>query len=136
MKRSWLAVLTALIAQQALGFCWYSRALFAEPWAAGIGKRVQDLQPTAGPFVLATMAALLLPLGIAWVLHRTHLRGVKAGALVGFGAGFFFIAPAVLMHEAFLGYPPVVLAIDGAKEVVGAIIVGAILGAWPRRSGA
>lgn len=133
MKLSWLAVLTALIAQQALGFCWYSRALFAEAWATGIGKRLEDLQPTAGPFVFATIAALLLPIGIAWLLHRTHLRGIKAGALVGFAAGFFFIAPAVLMHEAFLGYPPAVLAIDASKEVVGAIIVGAILGAWPRR---
>ena len=134
MKLSWLALLTAVIAQQVLGFCWYSRALFAEAWAAGIGKRVEDLQPSAGPFMLATIAALLLPLGIAWLLHRTHLGGIKAGALVGAGAALFLIAPAVLVHEAFLGYPPLVLAIDASKEVAGAIIVGAILGAWPRRN--
>jgi hypothetical protein len=79
---NWLAILVALIAQQILGFCWYSRALFAEPWMQGIGKRSEDLQPAPGPFILATLAAVLLPLGVAWILHKTHLRGVKPGAII------------------------------------------------------
>jgi ABC-type antimicrobial peptide transport system permease subunit len=56
--------------------------------------------------------------------------------LVGLGVGLFFIAPAVLVHEAFLGYPPLVLAIDASKEIVGGIIVGGIVAAWPRRNAA
>ena len=136
MKVNWLSILVALLAQQLLGFCWYSRGLFAEPWMEGIGKRPEDLQPSAGPFILATVAAVLLPLGLAWIFHKTNLRGIKSGALVGFGVGLFFIAPAVLVHEAFLGYPPLVLAIDASKEIVGGIIVGAIVAAWPRRNAA
>ena len=133
MRINWLAILVALIVQQVLGFTWYSRALFAEAWMAGIGKRPEDLVPTPGPFILATIAAILLPIGIAWILHRTNLRGIKNGALVGLGVGVLLVAPPVLVHEAFLGYPPTVLAIDAGKEIVGCFIVGVILGAWPRR---
>ena len=131
---NWWAVLVAVVAQQALGFFWYSRALFAEVWMAGIDKRPEDLAPTPGPFALAFLAAVVLATGTAWVLQHTGRTGVKQGMFVGLGIGIAFTMPPVLVHEAFLGYPDVVLAIDGAKELVGAIIAGAILGAWPRQA--
>jgi hypothetical protein len=133
MKINWLAILVAVIAQMVLGVFWYTRVLFADAWMAGIGKRPEDLVPTPGPFILAIIAAVLLPLGVSWILYRTNLHGVKAGALVGMGIGVLFTAPAVLVHEAFLGFPPVVLVIDAGKEVVTAFLVGVILGLWPRR---
>ena len=127
MKLNWFAVLAAVLAQQLLALLWYSPILFRRPGA---------LQPSPSPFILAIAAALLLALGLAWIIHKTHLRGVKAGALIGFGAGLFFAAPAVLVHAAFHGYPGLGMAIDASKELVGAIIAGAILGAWPRRNDA
>jgi hypothetical protein len=130
VRINWLAILVALIAQQVLGFLWYSEILLFEPWAAGTGLRSEELVLRAGPLIHATIAALLLPIGIAWVLHKTNLQGLKAGGLVGLGAGLLFIAPAVVVHESFLGYPPTVLAIDAGKEVVGAFLVGVILGGW------
>jgi hypothetical protein len=133
MRINWLAILVALIAQQVLSLCWYS-IFFQDAWLAGIGKKPEELVPTPGPFILAIIAAILLPIGIAWVLHRTNLRGIKNGALVGLGLGVFLVAPPVLVHEAFLGYPPTVLAIDAGKEIVGCFIVGMILGAWPHRA--
>lgn len=132
MRINWLAILVALIAQQLLGFAWYTRVLFGEAWAAGIGKRADELAPAPGPFLIAIVAGVLLPLGLSWVMHRGNVQGIKAGAIVGTGVGVAFIAPAVLMHEAFLGYPPLVLMIDSTKEIVGALLVGAILGAWRR----
>ena len=133
MRINWLAILVAVIAQMVLGVCWYTRVLFADAWMAGIGKGPADLAPAPGPFILAIIAAVLLPIGVSWILYRTNLHGVKAGALVGMGIGILFTAPAVLVHEAFLGFPPVVLAIDAGKEVVTAFLVGVILGLWPRR---
>ena len=132
MRINWLAILVALVAQQVLQLSWYF--LFQDAWLAGTGKRPEALLPTPGSFVAATIAAILLPIGIAWILHRTNLRGIKNGALVGLGVGVLLVAPPVLVHEAFLGYPPTVLAIDAGKEVVGCFIVGVILGAWPRRA--
>ena len=119
MKVNWLSILVALVAQQILGFFWHSRGLFAQPWMEGIGKRPADLQPSAGAFILASVAAVLLPLGLAWIFHKTNQRGIKSGAL-----------------KRCLGYPPLVLAIDASKEIVGCIIVGAIVAAWPRRNAA
>lgn len=133
MRINWLAILVALVSQQVLGLVWYSKFLFFHVWSAGIGKRPEDLVATPGPFIIATIAGILLPIGIAWILHRANLRGIKNGALVGLGVGVFLVAPAVLVHEAFLGYPPTVLAIDAGKEIVGCFIVGVILGAWPHR---
>ena len=134
-KLNWWAVLVAVLAQQALGFSWYSKALFAPLWLAGIDKRPEDLAPTAGPFVLAFLAALVLATGTAWVLEHSKKSGLKEGLLVGLGIGISFTMPPVLVHEAFLGYPDAVLAIDGAKELVAALVTGAIIGAWPRKAG-
>ena len=131
MRINWLAILVALIAQQLVWVCWYSGFLFLDAWSAGVGK--QPI-PTPGQFILGSIGAVLLPIGIAWILHRANLRGIKNGALVGLGVGIFLVAPPVLVHEAFLGYPPTVLAIDAGKEIVGCFIVGLILGAWPHRS--
>lgn len=133
-KLNWWAVLVAVLAQQALGFVWYSRVLFAPFWMAGIDKRPEDLVPAAGPFVLAFLAALVLATGTAWVLQHSGKSGLNQGLLVGFGIGTAFTMPPVLVHEAFLGYPDIVLAIDGAKELVGALLAGAILGVWPRKT--
>jgi hypothetical protein len=133
-KLNWWAVLVAVLAQQALGFAWYSRALFAPLWFAGIDKRLEDFVPTPAPFVLAFLAALVLATGTAWVLEHSKKSGLKEGLLVGLGVGTAFTMPPVLVHEAFLGYPDAVLAIDGARELVGALVTGAIIGAWPRRT--
>lgn len=131
MRINWLAILVALVAQQVLHLSWYF--LFQNAWLAGTGKKPEELLPTPGPSIVATIAGILLPIGIAWVLHRTNLRGIKNGALVGLGVGVFLVAPPVLVHEAFLGYPPTVLAIDAGREIVGSFIVGVILGTWPHR---
>ena len=131
MRINWLAILVALVCQQLLWLCWYSGFLFLDAWSAGAGKAPV---PTPGQFVMGSIAAILLPIGVAWILHRANLRGIKNGALVGLGIGVFLVAPAVLVHEAFLGYPPTVLAIDAGKEIVGCFIVGVILGAWPHRA--
>jgi hypothetical protein len=133
MRINWLAILVTVIVQLAIGFLWYSPALFAESWLAGIGRRPEDLAPGAGPFIIALLAAVLLALGIAWVLHRADLRGIRAGTLVGMWLGVAFVVPPVLVHEAFLGYPATVLAIDGGKELITAVLAGAILGAWAPR---
>jgi Protein of unknown function (DUF1761) len=132
MRINWLAILVAVIAQQVLGFIWYSRALFAESWMAGIGKRPEDLVPTPGPFILAIIAAVLLPIGMSWILEHCGVRGLRGGLLVGLGVGVAASAPAVIVHEAFLGFPAAVLVIDGGKEIITSLLVGVILGAWPR----
>jgi hypothetical protein len=132
MPINWLAILVALIAQQVLGYCWYT-VLFGNAWAAGLGKRPEDLAPTPGPFVLAILGAVLLAIGVHWIIQKTSLHGVGAGALLGLCIGFFITMPPVVVHEAFLGHPALILGIDGAKEVVTALLVGAILGAWPKR---
>jgi hypothetical protein len=135
MKRTnWWAVLVAVLAQQALGALWYSRALFLEVWMAGVDKRPEDFVPAAGPFILGFLAAVVLATGTAWVLQQTGKTGIKHGMFVGLGIGIAFTVPPVLVHEAFLGHPDAILAIDGAKELVCAVLVGAILGAWPKKA--
>src|SRR5262245_20838554 len=133
-RTNWWAVLVAVLAQQALGALWYSRALFVDLWMAGADRRPEDLAASAAPFVLSWLAALVLATGTAWVLLHTGRTGVKQGMFVGLGISIAFTMPPVVVHEAFLGHPDIVLAIDGAKEIVTALVAGAILGAWPKKS--
>lgn len=130
------ALLVAVAVQQLLGFLWYSPMLFIKPWAAGFGKRPEELQPDAGPFMLSVLGSILLVLGTSWVLEKWGRRGIRSGLHAGLGIGLTFTLPPVLVHEAFLGFPAQVLMIDGGKEIVTALVVGAIVGAWPRKGNA
>lgn len=127
-----LAVLAAVIADQALGFAWYQT--FGKAWLAALGKRLEEVHtsdPT--PYLLSLAGAALFTYALAWLIGRTATRGALAGARLGGLVGLAFAASAVVLHEAFLGHPGIVMAIDGGNELAGGLLAGAILGAWPGR---
>jgi hypothetical protein len=128
-----IAVIVAVILHQALGFLWYG-VLFFDPWLRGLGKNYTDVNPT-DPVLLAVdvVTWLIAAYVLAWLLRRTNtttaIGGMKLGTLLWLGVSLATLVP----HYAFAGLSPMVIAIDSANTLVALILMGGLLGTWPRR---
>jgi len=132
-----LAVWLLVLAQQAIGFIWYSPALFGETWLRLQGKTASAVDASNPiPFVIAIIAAAAMTYFYAWLLGRVAVKSVGAAlrlaALVWVSVSFLEFA----MHYAFLGLPAGVLLIDMGKSLLGVLLVAIVLVRWPRRVGA
>ena len=132
-----VAVWLLVLAQQAIGFIWYSPALFGDLWLQLQGKSADDLNPASPtPFVIAAVAAAAMTYFYAWLLKRLGIKSVSAAlrlaALIWFSVSFLEFA----MHYSFLGLPVGLLLIDMGKSLLGVLLMAVVLVSWPRRGGA
>jgi hypothetical protein len=129
---NWLAVLCAGAAYWVLGALWYSK-LFSKPWVQAIEQHGIKLQPSgmAMKLIVTFIANLIAAIVLGRLFHQLHvvevLRGIKIGAAVGIG----FSATALTMNYVWQSPPPKLWAIDTSFHIVGCILMGAILSAWP-----
>ena len=128
-----VAVFVAVILHQVLGFLWYG-VFFLDPWLKGLGKRYIDVDPV-DPAHLAVdvITWWIAAYVIAWLVNRTGITtavgGMKLGALLWLGIAVATLVP----HYAFAGLSPVVTIIDSANTLVALLLMGGLLGTWPRR---
>ena len=129
---NWLAILCAGAAYWVLGALWYS-LLFRKPWSTAVEQHGVKLRQEGFAMKLAiTLVANLIAAAVlARLLHQLHvielLRGVKIGAAVGVG----FCATVLTMTYVWQSPPVRLWAIDAAFHILGFIVMGAILTAWP-----
>lgn len=131
-----VAVWLLVLAQQAIGFIWYSPALFGDLWLQLQGKSADDLNPASPtPFVIAVVAAAAMTYFYAWLLKRLAIKSVpvalRLAALIWFSVSFLEFA----MHYSFLGLPVGLLLIDMGKSLLGVLLMVVVLVSWPRRGG-
>lgn len=119
---------------QALGFAWYHEALFGAAWLADAG-----LDPaTMGaphPMVWVVMAAstLIKLVLLAVLLDALGAKVWGPGLVWGVVLGFGLLALTLASHHGFAMRPPRQSIIEGAQEIVGYALAGALLAGWPRR---
>lgn len=130
---NWLAILCAGAAYWVLGSLWYS-FLFSKPWRAAIeqhGVKMTNSGGMAMKLVLTFVCNLIAALVLGRLFHQLMVtdvvRGIKIGAAVGVG----FAATALTINYVWQSPPKKLWAIDTGYHVVGCIIMGAILSAWP-----
>ena len=127
------AVWAMVVLQQVLGFVWYSPPLFLNLWLEGIGKKQSDLnQSDPVPFIAAILGAIAFCYILAWVNDKARASSAKDGALVGGLMWLGFLAPALAIHYKFIGLSWLAIGVDAGKELVGAVLTGAILAVWKR----
>jgi len=78
-------------------------------------------------FIANLIAAVLLGRLFHQLVSTDVLRGVKIGSAVGIGVS----ATALTMNYVWQSPPPKLWAIDTSFHIVGCILMGAILSAWP-----
>ena len=135
MKTNYPAVLVSAIAYWLLGAVWYA-VLFGKLWMKLEGIPVEKLQ-SANP-VVPYIITFLLNLLIAYVLSQlclwrnatTAARGAALGILLWIG----FVGPITYSTYMYELRPAQLFAINGFYPLVGLALMGAILGAWTKKS--
>jgi hypothetical protein len=127
---NWIGVLVAFLAAFALGWLWYSNAMFFPLW-----KRLGNLSDDAirngnmligfgGTAVFTFLGVLIL----AMLMAATGATGPAGGAVLGAIVGLVLRGGAHAIHNGFALRDPRITLIDAAADTAGLALAGAILG--------
>lgn len=124
-----LAVLVATIISMALGFIWYSNAVFGRRWLAAGRTQMGD---SASPmlYVVTIAFALLQATILAVVITLTGATTAVAGAMLGLLAWVGFVATTKGVDGLFVGSTFAYYTITAGYHLVEYVLIGALLGAW------
>jgi surface polysaccharide O-acyltransferase-like enzyme len=135
MKTNYAAVFIAAIAYWLLGAVWYG-VLFSKPWMA-LEKmsleQAQSMNPVL-PYVITFVLNLLIAYALAqiciWRNANTAGRGASVGVLLWIG----FVGPITFTTYMYEMRPKELFAINEFYPLAGLVLMGAILGAWTKKS--
>lgn len=132
-----LSVLVAALAAMALGFLWYSPALFAKSWIREMGydpndkAKIQEMQKSAGPaYAGSFLASLVSAFMLAKILSITPIDSALYGMKFGLGVWLGFVATVQLTAALFMKNSMKLFAINTGYQLVSYLLLGAILAAW------
>jgi hypothetical protein len=138
-KINFAAVLAAAAVHWLFGAVWFT--YFKAQWIAGVGltpAQVQDAQSKHSPvpyliaFICSFGFAVVLARMISFSNMRSALGGARIGLMLGVG-----IATLPMITEYFFEMKHLKFAlIAGGYPAVGAVIMGAIIGAWSAKAAA
>ncbi len=132
MRINWLGIILSAIVIVALRYLWYAHFGGAD-WGHLVNKAIAGIQGSQKAAGLELVDALLLSLGLAWVIGLSG-RSAAAGVGVGLAAGILFGLTAVA--EGYIhGGPLQTLLIDGGYVLLAYGLGGLIIGLLaPRRT--
>jgi hypothetical protein len=135
MKTNYAAVFIAAIAYWLLGAVWYG-VLFSKPWMAlenisiEQAKSINPVLPYVITFVLNLLIAYALAQICIWRNANTVGRGASVGVLLWIG----FIGPITYTTYMYEMRPKELFAINQFYPLAGLVLMGAIIGAWTKKS--
>lgn len=135
MKPNYIAVVVAAVVYWLLGAVWYG-FLFSKAW-----MDLEHLSPERAAsmnliwtyvitFVLNLVIAFVLAQICAWRNANTAARGAALGILIWIG----FIGPVTYTTYMYEARPVQLFAINQFYSLVGLALMGAILGAWTKKT--
>ena len=126
---NWLAILVATIAGFAIGGVWYG-PLFGNAWVAALGKKPEDIQASARPFIISFITALITAILLAALIQALGISSAINGLCLGLAVGVGFIATAMASDCAFCGWGLRLFLIQAGYRVTYSAVMGTILAAW------
>lgn len=125
-----LSVIVAAAAAWIFGAVYYMA--LAKPWVEAAGIPLDENGKPAGgatplPFILSAICMLLVAGMMRHIFFRSGIETVGAGLVSGLGIGLFFIAPWIMINNAYGMRPFRLTLIDGGYAVAGCAIIGAVL---------
>jgi len=134
MKTNWPAVIVAAIAYWILGAVWYA-VLFSQPWMT-LEHLTEEQAKSAGPLphIISLALNILIAYALAqvciWRNANTASRGASVGVLLWIG----FIGPITFTTYMYEMRPKELFAINQFYPLAGLVLMGAILGAWKKKT--
>lgn len=123
-------ILAAAAGSWVFGAIWYMA--LSKPWmeAAGI-PRDENGRPqgngSAMPFVLSAICMIVVAGMMRHIFTMAAIDTVGKGLMSGLGIGLFFIAPWIMINNAYGMKPFRLTLIDGGYATIGCTIIGVIL---------
>jgi hypothetical protein len=125
-----LNIVAAAAGSWVFGAIWYMA--LSKPWmeAAGI-PRDENGRPQGNgspmPFVLSAICMIVVAGMMRHIFAMAAVESVGKGLMSGLGIGLFFIAPWVMINNAYGMKPFRLTLIDGGYAIIGCTIIGLIL---------
>ncbi|MDA9019619.1 DUF1761 domain-containing protein [Flavimaricola sp.] len=125
-----LNIVAAAAGSWVFGAIWYMA--LSKPWmeAAGI-PRDENGRPQGNgspmPFVLSAICMIVVAGMMRHIFAMAAVDSVGKGLMSGLGIGLFFIAPWVMINNAYGMKPFRLTLIDGGYAIIGCTIIGLIL---------
>jgi len=135
MKTNYAAVFIAAIAYWLLGAVWYG-VLFSKPWMAleNISiEQAKSMNPVL-PYVITFVLNLLIAYALAQICIWRNANTVGRGASVGVLLWIGFIGPITYTTYMYEMRPKELFAINQFYPLAGLVLMGAIVGAWTKKS--
>jgi surface polysaccharide O-acyltransferase-like enzyme len=135
MKTNYAAVFISALAYWLLGAVWYG-VLFSKPWMAlenisiEQAKSMNPVLPYVITFVLNLLIAYALAQICIWRNANTIGRGASVGVLLWIG----FVGPITFTTYMYEMRPKELFAINQFYPLAGLVMMGAIIGAWTKKS--
>ena len=125
-----LSVLVAAAAAWLFGAAYYMT--LSKQWIAATGMPVDENGKPIGngsplPFVLSALAMILVAGMTRHIFAASGVASFGAGRVSGLGIGLFFIAPCIMINNAYAMRSFKLTVIDGGYAVGGCAIIGAVL---------
>lgn len=135
MKTNYVAVVVCAVVYWLLGGLWYG-LLFGRRWMAlenmtvEQGRSMSSALPYIITFLLNLLIAYILAQLCSWRNANTAGRGAAIGVLLWVG----IVAPITYTTYMYEMRPKELFAINEFFPLVGLCLMGAILGAWTKKS--
>jgi len=135
MRTNYAAVVVAALAYWVLGALWYG-LLFSKPWMLlehMSMEQAQSMSPVL-PYVITFILNVLIAYSLAqiciWRNANTLSRGASVGVLLWIG----FVGPVTFTTYMYEMRPWQLFAINQFYPLFGFVLMGAILGAWTKKT--
>lgn len=135
MKTNYLAVFVSALAYWIFGALWYG-LLFNKPWMAleqMTAERAGTMNPVL-PYVITFVLNLLIAFVLAQICSWRSANSAARGAALGILLWIGFVGPVTFTTYMYEMRPMELFAINEFYPLVGLCLMGAILGAWRKKT--
>ncbi|HET7108436.1 MAG TPA: DUF1761 domain-containing protein [Candidatus Acidoferrum sp.] len=135
MKTNYAAVFVSALVYWLLGAVWFGM-LFSKPWMALENitmEQAKSMNPVL-PYVVSFLLNLLIAYFLAQVCIWRNANSASRGASVGVLLWIGFIGPITYTTYMYEMRPKELFAINQFYPLAGMVLMGAILGAWTKKS--
>jgi hypothetical protein len=135
MKTNYAAVFVSAIVYWILGAVWFG-VLFSKPWMAlehVTEEQARSMNPVL-PYVISFALNLLIAFVLAQICTWRNANSAGRGAAVGILLWIGFVGPVTYTTYMYEMRPKELFAINEFYPLVGLCLMGAILGAWTKKS--
>jgi hypothetical protein len=135
MKTNYAAVAVSAVAYWILGGIWYG-VLFSKPWMAleNISmEQAKSMNPVL-PYVITMILNVLIAYSLAQICIWRNANTIGRGASVGVLLWIGFVGPITFTTYMYEMRPKELFAINEFYPLAGMVMMGAIIGAWTKKS--